>query len=162
MKTATASVVYDTAVPTRWPTQEYDPGQLPAPSRLVVIERGRLRAFLRHQAIALEDLLDLAGFHVRHRLDLRFLPPPLARIMLRLAAAREVAAKTHRDRAGRDLGQARGDHQVADRDSSGDAGSEGERNRKAIRHAHHDVTNGVAGREVLLGMLRVQVHVGFV
>src|SRR6266516_6671706 len=67
-------------------------------------------AFAWSQAVASEDLLNLARFDIWHRLDLGFLPAPLARVMLGLAPAGEVAAKAHGDRACGDLGQSRGYH----------------------------------------------------
>jgi len=106
-------------------------------------------AFAWSQAVASEDLLNLARFDIWHRLDLGFLPAPLARVMLGLAPAGEVAAKAHGDRACGDLGQARGDHEVADGDRARDTSGESKRHSEPVGHPNHHVANRVACRECL-------------
>src|SRR5207249_11284299 len=79
----------------------------------------------------------------------------LARIVLDVALARQVAAEPHRDRARGDLGQSRRDDQRRRIDGAGQAGGQREGDRQAVRQADDHTAHDQAGPEVRLDVRRV-------
>jgi hypothetical protein len=64
--------------------------------------------------------------------------------VLGVAARGEIAAETHGDGSGGDLGEAGKDNDARGGDGSGEACGEGEGNGKAVRPADDDVADGLA------------------
>src|ERR1700733_5634011 len=98
--------------------------------------------------ILLENLVDLFLFVVGAVDDLALFAEALGDVVLGVATGCEVAAETHGDGAGGDLGQAGEDDDVGGADGSGEAGGEGEGNGEAVGEADDDVADGLGGLEV--------------
>jgi hypothetical protein len=70
--------------------------------------------------------------------------------VLCIALGRQVAAQSHRDRPGGDLGQAGRDHDMTAGDGSGESGGQRKGHRQPIRPADDDIADCLAAREVFL------------
>src|SRR5439155_1167208 len=99
------------------PQHEVPPG-LRSPAQ----GRDDRRALFGGEPVRLEQLHHLHRLDVRLLLDLELLALALARVVLDVALAREVAAEAHRDRARGDLGESRRDDQRRRSDGAGQAG----------------------------------------
>ena len=110
--------------------------------------------------VLLEDLVDFFLLVAGAFEDFAFFAEALGGVVLGIAAGGEIAAETHGDGAGGDLGQAREDDQMRGGDGARETGGQGEGDGEAIGEADHDVADGLAGLEVLflmgVGLVRVR------
>lgn len=119
-------------------------------------------------AVLLEDLVDLFFFVAGTLDDLALFAMAFGDIVLGVSAGGEVAAETHRDGPGGDLGQTGQHHDAGGRYGSGEAGGEGEGDGEAVGETDDDVADGGGGFKVALyvgaAVVRVEdfVHAGSV
>jgi len=74
-------------------------------------------------------------------------------VVLGVAPSRQVPAQAHRDRSGRDLGEAR-DHDDPAAARAREPGGQRERHREPVRHSDHHVADPIAGGEVSFDVRR--------
>ncbi len=98
--------------------------------------------------VLLEDLVDLFLFVVGAFDDFTLFAVAFGDVVLGVSAGGEVAAETHGDGAGGDLGEAGEDDDVGGGDGSGEAGGEGEGDGETVGEADDDVADGCGGLEV--------------
>ena len=105
------------------------------------------------QSVRMKDLGHFALFFFGNLFHFQLLALALFGVMFSVALGREIPAQAHRDRAGRNLGQARG-HDDAGRGGgqAGQPGSQRKRHRQSVGHSNHDVAHGLAGSEVSLSV----------
>jgi hypothetical protein len=83
-----------------------------------------------------------------------FLAGLLVGVVLGIATCCEIAAQTHRDGAGNNLGKASGDDEMSVGNSTCKPRRESEWHGQTVRHTDDDVADGVACGEVLLNVWR--------
>src|SRR6266851_2442855 len=110
-------------------------------------------AFIGAQTVRLKNLRHLAFLFVGNLDHFKLLARALFSVMFSVALCREITAQAHRDRAGSNLGQARG-HDNSGSCSCQASQSRGERKRNSqtVRHPNNDVAHGVAGSKVSLSV----------
>ena len=79
---------------------------------------------------------------------------PFGMVMFEIRLPREITAKTHREPASRDLGEAGGYNDRRRGHGPGKARRKSERNREPIRHSDHDIADKGRGGKVLFDMRR--------
>src|SRR5215472_890207 len=114
-------------------------------------------AFLLTNAISVEYFKDLPLFILDALHNLALFAPALAVIVLSIPLRRQISAKSHSDRAGRNLRRPCKHNQPRHAHSASQPGSERERHRQTIGHADHDVAYQVPSRKVPLHMHNIRM-----
>ena len=102
-------------------------------------------AFLLAYSIGTEDVVNLLLLIVDALHDLPLLPLALAGVVLRVTLGRQIAAKSHGDRAGGDLRQSSQDNQFGHAHGAGKSSSQRKWDSETVSHPDDDVAHQVAG-----------------
>ena len=100
------------------------------------------------EAVAAEHFGHFFGLDGGHGFDLAIFPGALGLIMLGIGAHGQVTPQAHRDRPGRDFGQAGRDDDGRRVNRPRQPGGQRKWHRQSIRHADHDVAHHFGGGEM--------------
>ena len=106
------------------------------------------------QSVRCEELLNFPNLGVRNLRHLRLFAQPLFFVVFRIAPGGEVSAQTHCDRSRSNFCQTRGHDDSTRGNRSGESRCQSKRNREAIGHADHDVTNTVGTGKMAFDVTR--------